>query len=176
MGKVARSKKVHALPSKTHSCSELESGHEKLLAIKREHPDPAELQKEIEEQCAYILYVDFSSSKTSCSDILGKLCVRSMKLSWQPSRSKKKTRPQIPLVEQCVSNQNCVSQSVRYKYYILIPSSICPGRSIHSWRWDATSHLAAAPENGVWDCYSISVYPCSLQCKIIRTSHAKSLF
>ena len=55
MGKVARSKRVLALPSKTHSCSELQSGHEKLLAIKHEHPDPAELQREIEEQCAYIV-------------------------------------------------------------------------------------------------------------------------
>ena len=60
MGKVARAKLVHALPSKTHSCSELEQGHGKLLAIKHEHPDPAELQKEIEEQFASIICRFFS--------------------------------------------------------------------------------------------------------------------
>jgi len=40
---------VRSLPSRTHSCSELEKGQKKLLEIKKEHPDPEELLKEIQE-------------------------------------------------------------------------------------------------------------------------------
>ena len=115
MGKVARSKRIHALPSKTHSCSELQSGHEKLLAIKHEHPDPAELQREIEEQCAYIVCWFFYLPRQVVQIYPEKLSVRSMKLSWQPWRSKKKTRPQILSMVKCFSNQKCISRIARYK-------------------------------------------------------------
>lgn len=38
---------VRTLPSKSHSCSEMEKGHKSLVAIKKEHPDPVELAAEI---------------------------------------------------------------------------------------------------------------------------------
>ena len=51
-------------------------------------------------------------SQTSCSQIPGKLCVRSMKLSWQPWSSKEKTRPQILPVVKCFWNQKFMCQIV----------------------------------------------------------------
>ena len=38
---------VRTLPSKSHSCSEMEKGHKSLVAIKKEHQDPVELAAEI---------------------------------------------------------------------------------------------------------------------------------
>ena len=40
---------VRSLPSRTHSCSEVAKGQKKLLQIKKEHPEPEELMKEIQE-------------------------------------------------------------------------------------------------------------------------------
>lgn len=45
-----KGKELRTMPSKKHSCSELEKGHNDLLKVKTEHGDPEELQRQIEDR------------------------------------------------------------------------------------------------------------------------------
>ena len=49
MGSREKSAPPRKLPSKRHSCSELQNGHRGLMKVKREHMDPEELQKKVED-------------------------------------------------------------------------------------------------------------------------------
>lgn len=44
-----KTSQLQSLPSKKHSCSELEKGHRDLIKVKKEHYEPDELAKKIQE-------------------------------------------------------------------------------------------------------------------------------
>lgn len=49
MGKAGKAAPVERLPSKKHSCSELQQGHRSMMAVKAETVDPEEFQQKIED-------------------------------------------------------------------------------------------------------------------------------
>ena len=57
-------REVQKLPSKRHSCSELEKGHAALMAVKHEGDDPEVFDQKIKDSQKYILFFVVATSST----------------------------------------------------------------------------------------------------------------
>ena len=57
MGKGSVQNPPRPLGSKTHSCSELKQGQKALLTVKKEHLEPEELDKKIQDSMMVVLVV-----------------------------------------------------------------------------------------------------------------------